>query len=30
MTYVCIQAKDGSLEGYTMTDAEITERKDLL
>lgn len=30
MTYICIQAKDGSLEGYTMTDAEITERKDLL
>ncbi len=30
MTYICIQAKDGSLEGYTMTDAEITERKNLL
>lgn len=30
MTYICIQAKSGSLEGYTMTDAEITERKDLL
>ena len=25
MTYVCIQAKEGSLGGYTMTDAEITE-----
>ena len=30
MTYICIQAKNGSLEGYTMTDAEITERKYLL
>ena len=30
MTYNCIQAKNGSLEGYTMTDAEITERKNLL
>lgn len=27
MTYICIQAKDGSLGGYTMTDAEITERE---
>lgn len=26
MTYICIQAKEGSLGGYTMTDAEITER----
>ncbi|MCM1356124.1 MAG: cupin domain-containing protein [Staphylococcus sp.] len=25
MTYVCIQAKEGSLGGYTMTDAVITE-----
>ena len=25
MTYVCIQAKEGSLGGYTMTDPEITE-----
>ena len=25
MTYVCIQAREGSLGGYTMTDAEITE-----
>lgn len=24
MTYICIQAKEGSLGGYTMTDAEIT------
>ncbi len=30
MTYICIQSKEGSLEGYTMTDAEITERKNLL
>lgn len=30
MTYICIQAKNGSLEGYTMTDAEMTERKNLL
>lgn len=30
MTYICIQAKEGSLEGYTMTDAEITERDSLL
>lgn len=30
MTYICIQAKDGSLEQYTATDAEITERKNLL
>lgn len=30
MTYICIQAKDGSLEQYTVTDAEITERKSLL
>ena len=30
MTYICIQAKDRSLEGYTMTDAEITEHENLL
>ena len=30
MTYICIQAKNGSLEGYTMTDAEIPEGKNLL
>ncbi len=30
MTYICIQAKSGSLEQYTMTDAEVTERKSLL
>lgn len=30
MTYVCIQAKDGSLGGYTMTDAEINERENKL
>lgn len=27
MTYICIQAKEGSLGGYTMTDADITERE---
>lgn len=30
MVYICIQAKEGSLEGYTSTDAEITERENLL
>ena len=30
MTYICIQAKADSLEGYTMTDAEITERENQL
>ncbi|MDE6696374.1 MAG: cupin domain-containing protein [Muribaculaceae bacterium] len=30
MVYICIQAKEGSLGGYTMTDAEITERQNLL
>ena len=30
MVYICIQAKDGSLGGYTMTDAEMTEHKNLL
>lgn len=30
MCYICIQAKEGSLGGYTMTDAEITERPSLL
>ncbi len=30
MVYICIQGKDGSLEGYTMTDAEITECENLL
>lgn len=30
MSYICIQAKEGSLGGYTMTDAEITERENLL
>lgn len=30
MTYICIQAKEGSLGGYTMTDAEVTERENLL
>ena len=26
MIYICIQAKEGSLGGYTMTDADITKR----
>lgn len=30
MTYICIQAKEGSLGDYTMTDAEITERENLM
>ena len=30
MVYICIQAKEGSLGGYTMTDAEITDRENLL
>lgn len=30
ITYICIQAKEGSLGNYTMTDAEITERENLL
>ncbi|MDE6038157.1 MAG: cupin domain-containing protein [Duncaniella sp.] len=30
MTYICIQAKEGSLGNYTMTDAEITERENKL
>lgn len=30
MTYICIQATEGSLGGFTMTDAEITERESLL
>ena len=30
MTYICIQAKEGSLGGYTMTDAEITQRDDMM
>ncbi|MDE6027910.1 MAG: cupin domain-containing protein [Muribaculaceae bacterium] len=30
MTYICIQAKEGSLGNYTATDAEITERENLL
>lgn len=30
MTYICIQAKENSLEGYTMTDGEINERENLL
>jgi len=30
MTYICIQAKDGSLGNYTATDADLTERESLL
>lgn len=30
LVYICIQAKEGSLGGYTMTDAVITERESLL
>lgn len=30
MVYICIQAKEGSLGGYTMTDADLTERNNLL
>ena len=30
MSYICIQAKEGSLGGYTMTGAEITERENRL
>lgn len=30
LTYICVQAKEGSLEGYTMTDAEITQRESKL
>lgn len=30
MTYICIQAGEGSLKEYTMTDAEITERENLM
>lgn len=30
MCYVCIQALEGSLGNYTMTDAEITERESRL
>lgn len=30
MTYICIQTPEGKLGGYTMTDAEIRERENLL
>lgn len=30
MSYICIQAKEGSLDGYTATDADINERESLL
>ena len=30
MCYICIQAKEGSLGGFTMTDAEVTERENRL
>ncbi len=30
LVYICIQAKEGSLAGYTMSDAVITERENKL
>lgn len=30
MTYICIQAKEGSLGNYTATDADITQRENKL
>lgn len=30
LCYICIQAKEGSLGGYTATDAVVTERENLL
>lgn len=30
LTYICIQAKENSLGNFTMTDAEITERQNLM
>lgn len=30
MTYICIQAKEGSLGDFTATDADINERENLL
>ena len=30
LVYICIQAREGSLGGYTMTDADITDRENLL
>lgn len=30
LTYICIQAREGSLHAYTAGDAEITERENLL
>lgn len=30
MTYICIQAKEGSLGNYTASDAEMNERENLL
>ncbi|MDE6310703.1 MAG: cupin domain-containing protein [Muribaculaceae bacterium] len=30
LVYICIQAREGSLGGYTMTDADVTERENLL
>lgn len=30
LVYICIQAKEGSLGGYTMSDADLTERENLL
>ena len=30
LVYICIQAREGSLGGYTMTDGVVTERESLL
>jgi len=30
MTYICIQANEGSLHNFTATDADITERENML
>ncbi len=30
MTYICVQAKEGSLVNYTASDAELTERENRL
>ncbi|MDE7427221.1 MAG: cupin domain-containing protein [Muribaculaceae bacterium] len=30
LVYICVQAKEGSLGGYTMTDADVTERENLM
>ena len=30
MTYICIQAREGSLDGYTMADAEVVQMDSLI